>query len=159
MSRLKLLIALAGLGSLGLSGAALAAAAHTSASSTVVSTRQTSLGTILVTGSGRTLYLNTADKPPHFACTAGCLKAWPPLKAVGTLKATGAAKSSLLGTTNGPAGKTVTYNHHPLYTFVSDSTNNPTSGEGLNNFYAVNAAGNKVPKPSKKKPSSQAPGY
>jgi len=159
MTRLKLFIALSSLGSLGLvSGVALASTAQASASNTVISTKQTSLGTILVNSSGKTLYLDTADKPPHFACTGACLKAWPALKAVGTVKAAGAAKAALLGTTKGPAGKTVTYNGHPLYTFVSDSTSNPTSGEGQHGFYAVSPAGAKVPLP-KKKPTSQAPGY
>ena len=71
---------------------------------------------------------------------------WPPLKAVGTVKAAGSAKASLLGTVKGPAGKTVTYNGHPLYTFVSDTKSKPTSGEGQNGFYAVSPAGGKVTK-------------
>ena len=157
MKRLKLLLALS---SLGLAGTALAGAAQAGTSSTVVSTKQTSLGTVLVNGSGQTLYLDTGDKPPHFACTGSCLKAWPPLKAVGTVKATGSAKASLLGTTKGPSGKVVTYHGHPLYTFASDKKSNPTSGEGQNGFYAVSTAGNKVTKPAvKKKPPSQVPGY
>ena len=97
MARLELLIVLSIVGSLGLAGAAFGSAAHASTSSTVVSTKQTSLGTILVNASGQTLYLDTADKPPHFGCTGACLKTWPPLKAIGAVKAAGAAKASLLG--------------------------------------------------------------
>src|SRR5262249_37162672 len=110
-------------------------------SSTVGTTKATSLGAILVPSSGRTLYFDTGDKPPKFACTGGCLKVWPPLKAVGTLKASGSAKQSLLGTTKGPAGKVVTYHGHPLYTFVSDTKGGQTNGEGQNGFYAVGPSG------------------
>ena len=81
------------------------------------------------------------DKPPHFACLGGCLKAWPPLKATGTLKAGGGAKQADLGTVKGPGGKMVTYKGHPLYTFVSDTSANPTSGEGVNGFFVVSPSG------------------
>ena len=153
----------------GLAAAAFAAVANASSPSTVVTTAHTSLGTVLVTSTGKTLYFDTSDKPPKFACTGSCLKAWPPLKAVGTVKAAASAKASLLGTVNGPAGKTVTYAGHPLYTFASDTKGKPTSGEGQNGFYAVSAAGGKVTKSTtttttttsshKYKPPSGGQGY
>lgn len=156
-------------GAAGLAFGAFATFADASSPSTVVTTAHTSLGTVLVTSAGKTLYLDTNDKPKKFACTGSCLKAWPPLKAVGTVKASGSAKSSLLGTVNGPAGKTVTYDGHPLYTFASDTKGNPTSGEGQNGFYAVSAAGGKVTKSTtttttttsshKYKPPSGGQGY
>jgi predicted lipoprotein with Yx(FWY)xxD motif len=168
-----LLVGLSCAGSLALAGVAFGGAAHTSAAGTVVTTKQTSsLGPILATSSGQTLYYDNGDKPPHFACTSGCLSAWPPLLAKGTVKAAGSAKASLLGTVKGPGGTMVTYNHHPLYTFAGDSKGS-TSGEGQNGFYALNAAGAKATKPktttnfttttstttTKKKPQSKAPGY
>lgn len=152
----------------GLTAAAFAAVAAASTPSTVVTTAHTSLGTVLATSSGRTLYLDTADRPPKFACSGGCLKAWPPLRAVGTVKVAGSARASLLGTVKGPAGKMVTYNGHPLYTFVSDTKSNQTSGEGQNGFYAVSPAGAKVTKSTtttttttshKYKPPSGGQGY
>lgn len=158
MLRVKLLIALSSLGSLALVVATLAGAAQASTSRTVISTKHTSLGTILVNASGKTLYLDTADRPPHFACTGSCLKTWPPLKATGAVKAAGGSKASLFGTTKGPAGKTVTYRGHPLYTFISDSKSSPTRGEGQHGFYAVSPAGGKVTPPPKK-PTGQVPGY
>jgi predicted lipoprotein with Yx(FWY)xxD motif len=136
-------------GTLGLTGSAFGQSAHASAA-TVVTAKQTSLGLILVTSSGQTLYLDAADKPGHPACTGGCLSIWPPLKATGALKAAGKAKGSMLGTTKIAGGiKQVTYNGHPLYTFTSDSKSNPTSGEGQNGFYVVSPSGAKITKSTK----------
>jgi predicted lipoprotein with Yx(FWY)xxD motif len=133
---------------------AFASSAHVSVATTVVTTKHTKFGTILVTGSGRTLYLDVGDKPPHFACTAGCLAAWPPLKAVGKVTAKGSAKAALLGTVKGPGGKMVTYKGHPLYTFASDTAPGQVTGEGVNGFYVVSASGAKVTKATSTSTSS-----
>ena len=157
----RVLLVLVALGALALASSAFGQSAH-SAAATVVTTKKTSLGTILVTSSGRALYLDAGDKPGHPACTGGCLSIWPPLKASGTPKASGSAKGSLLGTTKIAGGiKQVTYNGHQLYTFASDTKSKPTSGEGVNGFYVVSPSGTKVTKPSttKKKPPSTTPGY
>ena len=152
MKRLALLLVLSSVTVLGVTAAAFGQSAHSSAAHTVVTTKQTSLGTILVTTSGQTLYLDSADKPGHPACTGGCLTAWPPLKASGAPKAAGGAKASLLATTKIAGGITqVAYNGHQLYTFKTDTKSNPTSGEGVNGFYAVSPSGAKVPKPATKK--------
>ena len=143
MKRLILLFALAGAAALVSAGVAIGHTAHASAAAVVVKTRQTKYGTILVTGSGRTLYLDAGDKPPHFACTGGCLQAWPPLKATGALKAQGSAKAADLGSTKDGAFKIVTYKGHPLYMFASDS-GTAISGENTNGFFVVSAAGSKI---------------
>ena len=157
----RIVLFAAALGALALTGSAFGQSAHSSAA-TVVPTKTTSFGTILVTSSGQTLYLDSADKPGHPACTGGCLSAWPPLKASGTPKASGSAKASLLGTAKIAGGvKQVTYNGHQLYTFASDSKSHPTSGEGVNGFYVVSPSGAKITKPTttQKKPPSTTPGY
>jgi predicted lipoprotein with Yx(FWY)xxD motif len=141
--RRTLLIAVA-LGTLALAATAVARSAH-SASGTVVTTKKTALGTILVTGSGKTLYLDVNDKTGHPACKGGCLTIWPPLKASGKVTAAGSAKKADLGTIKISGGiKQVTYNKHPLYTFVSAATG--TSGEGENGFYVVSPSGAKITK-------------
>ena len=63
--------------------------------------------------------------------------------------ATGGAKTSLLGTTKRADGRLqVTYNHHPLYTFVKDTRKGQTNGEEIAAFgakwYALSPAGTKV---------------
>ena len=146
MKRLILLVALVGAAGAAVfasAGAALGHTAHAGAASTVVKTRQTKFGTILVNGSGKALYLNAGDKPPHFACSGGCLQAWPPLKANGTLKAQGAAKAAKLSSTKDGSIKIVTYNGHPLYTFASDSGSSIT-GENTNGFFVVSPSGSKI---------------
>jgi predicted lipoprotein with Yx(FWY)xxD motif len=141
---------------LAMAGTALGQSAHASASRAVIKTTHSSLGTILVTGSGQTLYLNTGDKPGHFACTGGCLTVWPPLTTSGKPKSSGGAKAAELGTTKGPGGVTqVTYNKHPLYTFASASTG--TSGEAVNGFFVVSPSGSKVTSKSSSGGSGSSP--
>ena len=91
---------------------------------------------ILVDSRGFTLYMYTADLPGSSACvndaTYHCSKAWPPLLTKGAPKAAASARASLLGTIRRPDGTTqVTYNNHPLYTFVGDAgRRGATSGGG-----------------------------
>ena len=125
-----------------------------------------SLGRVLVDGRGRTLYLFEKDKNGKSACNEQCAGYWPPLIAAGKPVAGAGAKASLLGTVKRADGRLqVTYNHHPLYTFVKDTAKGQTSGEGLNFFggewYAVSAAGAKVGKTATATTGggAPAPGY
>jgi predicted lipoprotein with Yx(FWY)xxD motif len=126
-------------------------------SATNVSTASTSLGRIVVNSGGRTLYMFSKDKNDKSACTGMCAKFWPPLIAAGKPRATGGARASLLGTTKRADGRVqVTYNRHPLYTFVKDTKKGQTHGEGLTAFggqwNAVSPAGAKVARQAKAKP-------
>jgi len=123
------------------------------AKGTVVSTAKTSLGRIIVNSNGRTLYLFGKDRNGKSACSGQCAAFWPPLITSGKPVVTGGASASLVGTTRRADGRLqVTYNHHPLYTFVKDKKAGQTSGEGVNAFGAVwdaiSPAGAKVVKPS-----------
>jgi predicted lipoprotein with Yx(FWY)xxD motif len=120
-----------------------------STSSTVVTTAKTGLGTILVNSRGHTLYLFGKDPKGKSACSGQCATFWPPLIASGKPRVAGAAKASLIGTIKRADGRRqVTYNHHPLYTFVKDTKKGQTHGEGFSAFgakwYAVSPAGAKV---------------
>jgi predicted lipoprotein with Yx(FWY)xxD motif len=131
----------------GLDGAL--ASSHAASASPRVGTASSGLGRILVDGRGRTLYLFEKDKHGKSACTGQCAAFWPPLIASGKPVATAGAKASLLGTTKRPDGRRqITYNHHPLYTFVKDARKGQTNGEAINAFgaewYALSAAGAKV---------------
>jgi predicted lipoprotein with Yx(FWY)xxD motif len=119
----------------------------------IVSTASTSLGPVLVDSRGHTLYLFGKDKNGKSACTGMCASFWPPLIAAGKPRAAGGVRASLLGTTKRADGRMqVTYNHHPLYTFVKDTKKGQTNGEGVNAFGgkwdAVSKAGTLVAKKS-----------
>jgi len=123
-----------------------AAQASAQATGPLVSTATSSLGRILVDSRGHTLYLFEKDKNGKSSCAGSCAGAWPPLIASGKARAGDGAKSSLLGTTKRADGRTqVTYNHHPLYLFVKDTTKGQTNGENVDAFgaewYAVSPAG------------------
>ena len=108
-----------------------------SGAASVVSTKTSSLGTFLVDGNGRALYLWEADHGSTSTCTGACAQAWPPLTITGTPKASGAVKASLLGTTKRPDGSLeATYAGHPLYTFAGDTRAGQTTGQGSNGFGA-----------------------
>jgi predicted lipoprotein with Yx(FWY)xxD motif len=141
-----------------LSGAALVAAALGDTSSAapprasrgaLVALGKTALGKVLVDARGRTLYLFEKDKRGMSSCYGACATAWPPLIASGKPLAKPGIRASLLGRVKRRDGRwQVTYNRHPLYTFVQDGRKGQTSGEGVDAFgaewYAVSPAGAKI---------------
>ena len=125
------------------------AANHSTSRGVRVMVANSGLGRILVDGRGRTLYLFERDRHGKSACNGQCASFWPPLIASAKPLATAGAKAALLGTTKRPDGRLqVTYNHHPLYTFVKDTKRGQTNGEAVKAFgaewSAVSAAGAKV---------------
>src|SRR5262249_35013322 len=85
----------------------------------LVSTAATSLGRVLVDSKGHTLYLFGRDRNGKSSCAGSCAKLWPPLIASSRPRASVGVKASKLGTTRRADGRLqVTYNRHPLYTFV-----------------------------------------
>src|SRR5262249_31990442 len=131
------------------------------ASGPVVSTAETSLGRILVDSRGRTLYLFEKDRKGKSACSGQCATFWPPLIAGAKPRVAGGGKASLISTTKRADGRLqVTYDHHPLYTFVKDMKKGQTKGEGVDAFgaewYVISPAGNKVKKDSS---SASSTGY
>jgi predicted lipoprotein with Yx(FWY)xxD motif len=100
--------------------------------SVMISTRSTSLGTVLTNASGKTLYWFAIDTPTTSKCTGSCLSYWPPV--TGTPKAaSGTSLTGTFGTITRPGGgKQATYDGHPLYTYAGDSGPGQTSGNGKN---------------------------
>ncbi len=114
---------------------------------TTVATETTGLGSVLVDGRGRALYLFEADTNGMSVCTsAGCVAEWPPLTTAGSPQAAGGLMAGALGTTTRPDGsRQVTYDGHPLYVFAGDVQPGQTSGQGINDngglWYAVRTDG------------------
>jgi len=116
-----------------------------------VGLRHTSLGEVLVSASGRTLYEFSKDHTNKDTCTAtaGCTETWPPLRASGKPTAGAGVRGSLLSTITLSGGaKQVTYAGHPLYLYSGDSGPGETSYVGARQFGgswdALNASGRAV---------------
>ena len=131
------------------------AAARRAASTATVQTRKVGkLGVILVNSKGRTLYMFVRDKQKKVTCTSkGCVTIWPPLKIKKGLRPTagGAAKKKLLGVDLSPKGyRVVTYNHWPLYTYLTDTKPGQATGQGVNNsggkWFVLSASGQVIRK-------------
>jgi len=118
-------------------GSSPAPATPTSAA-TVAVANNSKLGTILVDGSGRTLYLFQADKGMSSTCYGQCAVYWPPLLTNGAPKAGSGVGGTLLGTTTRTDGTIeVTYGGHPLYYVVTDHNPGDATGQAVNNFGAL----------------------
>jgi predicted lipoprotein with Yx(FWY)xxD motif len=124
--------------------------AHTSRVARIA-VRKTSIGTILVNSSGRTLYEFTRDRLRGNSCVkvTECSEIWPSLTTSGKPVAGAGVKRSLLSTITLHGGaKQVTYAGHPLYLYSGDSGPGETGYVGEKQFggfwYAINAAGHAV---------------
>jgi len=113
--------------------------------------RMTRVGTILVNGQGRTIYVFTKDRRNRDACISipGCRSVWPPLTTTGKAVAGKGVRAGLIGTlTIGHGVRQVTYAGHPLYTYVADGGPGDTFYVNFSQFGghwpALNAAGNEV---------------
>ncbi|MEA2158014.1 MAG: hypothetical protein QOD66_394 [Solirubrobacteraceae bacterium] len=143
-SRTRRLSTFAALTLTGLAAAVALAVALIHAPSAGASTRptvklaQSSLGKILVTGRGRTLYAFARDSRNTDRCMkiSGCPGTWPLLTS--TRKPTGGpgVKASLLGSIALPhrTARQVTYAGHPLYTYSGDSGPAQTDYVGVSMF-------------------------
>lgn len=114
-----------------------------------IGTMNSSLGTYLVDGQGKALYLFAADKSGSSTCNGACASVWPPTTTSGKPNAGPGVDAAKLGTTMRSDGKLeVTYDGHPLYYYVSDTMPGQTTGQGLNQFgalwYVVSPSGNAI---------------
>jgi len=115
-------------------GATTAASASASGSASVKVASVGSLGSVLVSKTGMTLYRYTPDGANKSVCTGGCAALWPPLTVpAGTTHATGAGVASadlgIIMRTDGT--HQVTYKGMPLYTYTGDTKAGDASGQGV----------------------------
>jgi predicted lipoprotein with Yx(FWY)xxD motif len=146
----------------------IAAAAQPHAAKTVkVGTKNIKgLGTVLVAGNGKTLYMFVPDKERKVTCTSvACVKAWPPLflPAGGKAVATGSAKQKLLSSDKDPkGGRVVTYKGWPLYYFLGDTKKGIANGQDIDltggYWYVLTPAGTLIKhKPTTGTPTTSTP--
>jgi predicted lipoprotein with Yx(FWY)xxD motif len=113
------------------SPSAAAAASATSSSSGATLLSRTINGTQVLTNSaGYTLYWFGPDTSSASKCNGSCATYWPPVKAPVTA---GSGVTGTLGTiTRSDGAKQATYDGHPLYTYVGDTSPGQVKGNGLN---------------------------
>jgi predicted lipoprotein with Yx(FWY)xxD motif len=120
-----------------------AAGSSSGSSGTTLQTRTIS-GTAVVTNSaGFTLYWFAPDTSTTSKCTGSCATYWPPVKGPATA---GSGVTGTLGTiTRSDGTKQVTYDGHPLYTYVGDTAPGQNKGNGQNlsggKWYEVTVSG------------------
>jgi predicted lipoprotein with Yx(FWY)xxD motif len=86
---------------------------------------------VLTNASGRTLYWFALDTPGHSACYGACAAYWPPV--TGAPAAGAGVTLSKLGTIRRTDGTLqVTYDGHPLYTYIGDTGPGQASGNNIN---------------------------
>ena len=103
----------------------------TPAPAATVSVGSTSLGNVLTTPQGLTLYYFTPEKGSVVACTGGCASTWPPLKATGALTNPSGATGTLATVALADGSSQVTYNGWPLHTYAADTAPGQTNGQGV----------------------------
>lgn len=126
-------LALGGLSALALAPSTAAAATSPTTASVISTAKNAKLGKILV--SGNTLYTLKASKT---ACTASCLKVWPPVllpDGVTTATAGAGVDASKLGTVAAAGGGLqVTYSGKGLYWFAKDQAPGQVHGNVSNKW-------------------------
>ena len=95
-------------------------------------------GSALVNGDGMPLYVFSLDTGGTSACKDDCAAEWVPLASQGTPAAGDGVDATMLATiTRDDGTMQVTYNGHPLYTFVDDTAPGDAKGQGMNDFDGI----------------------
>ena len=120
-----------------------AAGSSSGASGTTLQTRTINGTAVLTNASGFTLYTFAPDTSTASKCTGSCATYWPPVKGPATK---GSGVTGTLGSITRSDGTTqVTYNGHPLYTYVGDTAPGENKGNGQNlsggKWYEVTVSG------------------
>jgi predicted lipoprotein with Yx(FWY)xxD motif len=103
------------------------------ASGAAVATGQTDVGTVLVDGSGKTLYAFAADAKDHSNCSGSCAQYWPPVTvAKGSPTASKDVTATLGTTTRSDGSMQLTVNGWPMYTYAGDAKAGDATGQGKN---------------------------
>jgi predicted lipoprotein with Yx(FWY)xxD motif len=110
-------------------GAGAPASAATGASTGL---KTTTIGgmTVLTNARGFTLYSFAPDTPTTSKCYGSCAAYWPPV--TGTTAASPGLPGTIGTITRTGGARQLTYNGHPLYTYIGDSAPGQANGNNLN---------------------------
>ena len=122
-----------------------APSSNSSVSGIAISTAKGTGGMYLTGASGRAVYLWVADTGDRSSCSGACAKYWPPVVTKAGPTAAGGVQASDLGTiTRSDGTKQVTYNGHPLYYFVGDTSSGHLARPGQQQLRRQVVAGRSV---------------
>ena len=100
-----------------------------------VAAAETSLGTVLVDGDGRTLYIFTVDVGDVSACYSDCAQTWPAVGS-GAVLAEGVDVTTGV-TTRDDGNEQLTINSRPVYLFAGDSGPGDVNGQNVGEVWFV----------------------
>jgi predicted lipoprotein with Yx(FWY)xxD motif len=135
--------------------------AGTGAGGATVETATISGATVLTNAKGFTLYSFAPDAPAMSNCNGTCAHYWPPVP--GPVTAAAGVTGRLGTITRSDGSAQATYNGHPLYTYIGDTSPGQAKGNGLNLsggvWHEVTASGAAAPAGSGSPSSSPGSGY
>ena len=107
-----------------------APAATASGATAALKTGKAGRVTVLTNAKGLTVYTFAADSPGKSNCYGSCAAYWPPV--TGSPSAAPGIPGMFGTTTRTDGTKQVTWNGHPLYTYMGDHGPGSASGNNLN---------------------------
>jgi len=107
-----------------------APAATPSGGSVALKTGKVGAVTVLTNAKGFTVYTFAADRPGKSNCYGSCAAYWPPV--TGSPSAAAGVTGTFGTITRTDGTKQVTWNGHPLYTYVGDRGPGQAGGNNLN---------------------------
>jgi predicted lipoprotein with Yx(FWY)xxD motif len=127
-----------------------------------LSTAKTSLGTVVVDGRGRTVYVFDKDTmgAAASACTGVCVGLWPELTTTSSAPM-GSGVSGTVGTAPTTGGaKQITLDGHRLYSFSGDTQAGQVNGEAyMHQWWVLSPAGQLIKNGAMASSSSSYTGY
>jgi predicted lipoprotein with Yx(FWY)xxD motif len=124
-----------------------AATTTTAAAPATVKVASSTLGQILVTADGKTLYELDKDTATMTNCAGPpCTTLWPALVVTGTPVAGPGLDATKLTVLNGPNGMQAVYGGHPLFMFSQDTAPGDVKGQGFagNIWHVISPSGQLV---------------
>jgi len=115
---------------LGIAVAGAGSTATTGGSGQALKTTSIKGATVLTNAKGFTLYWFAPDTSTKSVCNGSCAAYWPPVPGHVTLASGVAGTVSTITRSDGSSQ--ASYNGHPLYTYVSDTSPGQASGNNLN---------------------------
>ena len=88
---------------------------------------------VLANSAGLTVYTFDPDQLNVSNCTGGCAAVWPPV----TVPAGTAVNPPAATIVRADGRVQVTFNGHPLYTYVGDHASGQANGNGLNGIWHI----------------------